>query len=185
MATSTEMSLLRSCAALVNPSQRKRLMSCLKMETRTTMACWTLMVWWFINYISFYLWECMNSDQVLKQHPCLFSPRIPQDDGECAVKQRLKDIPLPSHPCQQEPLPLSATQIHFPLLSSFCLHLTSSADTDKHLCGVCQGWVPTEPSCKIQGAKLWCGSQAHHVMMTLKFARSTCHGRPHVCECLV
>lgn len=128
MATSTEMSLLRSSAALVNPSQRKRLMSCLKMETRTMMACWTLMVWWFINYISFYLWACMNSDQVLKQHPCPFSSRIPQDDGERAVKQRLKDIPLPSHPCQQEPLPLSATQIHFPLLSSFCLHLTSSAD---------------------------------------------------------
>lgn len=56
----------------------------------------------------------MNSDQVLKQHPCPFSHRIPQDDGERAVKQRLRDIPLPSHPCQQEHLPLSATQIHFP-----------------------------------------------------------------------
>ncbi len=115
MATSTEMSLLRSSAALVNLSQMKRLMSCLKMETRTTMACWTLMVWWFINSISFYSWACMNSDQVLKQHPCPFPPRIPQDDGERAVKQRLRDIPLPSHPCQQEPLPLNATQIHFPL----------------------------------------------------------------------
>lgn len=39
---------------------------------------------------------CMSGDQ--GNNISAFFHRIPQDDGECAVKQKLMDIPFPSHP---------------------------------------------------------------------------------------
>lgn len=58
--------------------------------------------------------------------------RIPQDDGECAVKQRLMDIPLPIDPPFNSTPPLKLT--HDPLPSGplpFIVHLDNyAASTD-------------------------------------------------------
>ncbi len=169
MATSTEMSLLRSSAALVNPSQRKRLMSCLKMETRTTRACWTLMD--DVYKLHFLLFMSVHELRPsIEATPMSIFPQNSSRWWRTCSKTETQGHSLPLTPATGT----FTSQCHSNSLPPFVLFLPPShlfsRQTDKHLCGVCQVGLPLKPSCKdprsqavvwFTGSSCYDGTQIH------------------------